>query len=59
MRQSASILVWGRTDGKAPHLLEVLTLRVQVPNNLVLGLWVIVIIIQVLGKYMIIGYMDP
>ena len=33
--------------------------RVHVPNNLVLGFWVIVIIVQVLGKYMIIRYLDP
>ena len=33
--------------------------RVHVPNNLVLGIWVIVIIVLVLGKYMIIGYLDP
>ena len=26
------------------------TLRVQVPSNLVLGFWVVVIIVQVLGK---------
>ena len=33
--------------------------RVQVPNNWVLGFWVIVIIVQVLGKFMIIRYLDP
>ena len=33
--------------------------RVHVPNNEVLGFWVIVIIVQVLGKYMIIMYLDP
>ena len=33
--------------------------RVQVPNNWVLGFWVIVIIVQVLGKYMIFRYLDP
>ena len=33
--------------------------RVQVPNYWVLGFWVIVIIVQVLGKYMNIGYLDP
>ena len=38
---------------------KLFTQRVQVPNNLVLGFWVIVIIVQVLGKYMIIGYLDP
>ena len=31
---------------------------VQVPNNWVLGIWVIVIIVLVLGKYMIIRYLD-
>ena len=29
------------------------------PNNWVLGIWVIVIEVQVLGKYMIIKYLDP
>ena len=33
--------------------------RVHVPNNLVLGFWARVIIVQVLRKYMIIGYLDP
>ena len=33
--------------------------RVQVPNNLVLGFWVIVTIVHVLGKYLIIGYLGP
>ena len=36
-----------------------ITLRVHVPNNWVLGIWVIVIIVMVLGKYMIIRYLDP
>ena len=34
-------------------------LRVQVPNNKILRIWVIVIVVQVLGKYMTIGYLDP
>ena len=29
------------------------------PNDLVLGVWVMVIIVQVLGKYMFFGYLDP
>ena len=33
----------------------ILTQRVHVPNDQVLAFWVIVIIVQVLGKYMIIG----
>ena len=33
--------------------------RVQIPNNKGLGFWVIVIIAQVLGKYMMIRYLDP
>ena len=33
--------------------------RVQVPNNLVFGFRVIVILVQVLGKYMITRYLDP
>ena len=36
-----------------------MTHRVQVPHNQVLGFWVIVILVQVLGKYMIIRYLDP
>ena len=38
---------------------EAQSLRVHVPNNWVLGIWVIVIMVQVWGKYMIIGYLDP
>ena len=33
--------------------------RVHVPNNQVLGFWVFIILVQVLGKYMIIRYLDP
>ena len=33
--------------------------RVQVPNNQVLGFGLVVIVVQALGKYMIIGYLDP
>ena len=29
------------------------------PNNQVLGIWVIGILVQALGEYMIIGYLDP
>ena len=29
------------------------------PNNLVLGFWVIVFIVQALGKYAMIRYLDP
>ena len=36
-----------------------ITLRVHVPNNWVLRVLVIVIVVQVLGKYMIIRYLDP
>ena len=35
------------------------SLRVHVPNDWVLGFWVIVIIVQAMGKYMIIRYLDP
>ena len=34
-------------------------LRVHVPDNWLLRFWVIGIIVQVLGKYMIIRYLDP
>ena len=33
--------------------------RVQVPNDEVLGFWVVVLLAQALGKYMIIRYLDP
>ena len=36
-----------------------ITLRVHVPNNWVLRVFVIAIIVQVLGKYRIIRYLDP
>ena len=36
-----------------------ITQRVHVPNIWVVGFWVIVIIEQVLGRYMIIRYLDP
>ena len=35
------------------------TQRVQVPNNQVLGVRITVIIVLVLGKYMIVEYLDP
>ena len=35
------------------------TLRVHVPNSWVLGLLVLAIVVLVLGKYMIIGYLNP
>ena len=42
-----------------PCLVYRVSLRVHVPNNWVLRALVIVIIVQVLGKYMIIRYLDP
>ena len=39
--------------------LNMSTLPSEVPNNLVLGFWVIIIIVQVLGKCMIIGNLGP
>ena len=35
------------------------TLRVHVPNDWVLGVLVLAIVVQVLGKYMIIEYLNP
>ena len=35
------------------------TQRVHVSNDKVLGFWVIVTIIYLLGEYMTIGYLDP
>ena len=34
------------------------TQRVHVPNNYALGFWVIVIIVLVLGKYIILRYLE-
>ena len=38
---------------------QIFPLRVKVPNNWVLRVLVLVVIVQVLGKYMIIRYLDP
>ena len=38
---------------------KALSLRVRVPNSWVPGLGLIVFIMQVLGKYMVIRYLDP
>ena len=35
------------------------SLRVRVPNNWVLRIWVIVFLVQLWGRYMIIEYLDP
>ena len=43
---------------KARSMYLPVTLRVYVPKNWVLGFWVIVIIVQLLGKYMTIRYLD-
>ena len=45
--------------GTKARWVQVLSQRVHVPNNWVLGFSVIVIIVQVLGKSMIIRYLDP
>ena len=44
---------------KSPAREQCLTQRIHVPNNEVLGFWVVVAIVQVLGKYMIFKYLDP
>ena len=46
-------------QGCRPDAEKYRTLRIQVPHNKVLTIWVIAIVVQVLGKYMIIGYLDP
>ena len=48
-----------QVQGTLDYARFLLAQGVQVPNNWVLGFWVIVIIVQVLGKYMIIRYLDP
>ena len=47
------------SSGVASKVRATIILRVQVPDNQVLGYWVIVVIVQVLGKYRIVGYLDP
>ena len=48
----------GRAEGRRwPS--DSMTQRVNVPNNSVLGLRVILILVQVLGKYMILRDLDP
>ena len=48
-----------RVCGLAKESVHPITQRVHVPNNWVLGIWVIVIIVQVLGEHMMIRYLDP
>ena len=42
----------------ATGFIEVIALRVQVRDYWVLGFWVIVVVVQDLGKYMIVWYLD-
>ena len=57
--RTSSLRRFATSGGMKPGGTGVLTQRVHVPNNEVLGFWVIVVIVQVLGKYMIIRYLDP
>ena len=41
------------------EMVFIIAQRIQVPNNEVLGCGVIIIMVQVLGKYMIVRYLDP
>ena len=52
-------MAWYRTPQYAPVIRKPYSQRVQVPNDYVLGFRIIVVIVQVLGKYMIIWYSDP
>ena len=54
-----SILIDGLDLAALGRLGSGFTQRVQVTNKWVLGFWVIVIIEQILGNYLIIGYLDP
>ena len=49
-------MIWGSMIGLG---LRALTQSVHVPNNQELRFWVIVIMTQVWGKYMIIRYLHP
>ena len=40
-------------------MLNLFTLRVHVPHNWAIGIWVIESIVLVLGEYMTIRYLDP
>ena len=53
---SRCILRLGRSHPSCNHFIP---LRVHVHKNWVLGFWVVVMLVQVLGKYMIIRYLDP
>ena len=50
---------WHCQAAKAAEGFIPVTYRVQVFNTKVLRIWVRVIVVQVLGKYMSIGYLDP
>ena len=51
----------GGLVGGIPYLLgfKGLGFRVQASNNWVLGAWLIIVVVQVLGRYMNIRYLDP
>ena len=51
-------LAHAHSDSYVTGISPKLSLRVQVPNNKVLGIWVIVILVQIFGKHMVIGYLD-
>ena len=58
--RTAKLPGFARSDGcKSPCCRNALTQRIHVSNNQVLGIWVLVIMVQVLGKYMTIRYLDP
>ena len=39
--------------------LRFITLRVRIPNDEVLGIWVVVVLERVFGEHVIIEYLDP
>ena len=49
----------GKSSSRDLLQLHFQTLGVHVPNNWVLGIRILVFVVQVRGKYMIIGYLDP
>ena len=57
IRRPLKTLPWEAT--RSSEVILDLAQRVHVHNNWVLGFWVIEILVQVWGKYMIVGYLDP
>ena len=59
MAGAYGMILWSYTQNVIIALKRKVALSFQVTNNDIPGIWVIVTAVQVLGKYVIIGSLDP